>query len=615
MNNEFFKESQDPNEVGPQHFTSILDVLSNSGGGGPIIIPPSSTDLPGATNLEAVGGVDQRTFEAALEALESKIGALKATATPSQIKDACLAVAEAISGTDEEADGLRAQFAALICKKVRADNKAEKDRIRTLCTPATVKAAEAEKKSLFVRTLEGVNARFALAEIGNGLAFIKKPDEPGGEPKIWDAADFRLALKPEKVVEFVAGEPREKPVSEVWEEWPGRDYYAKGCVFEPGEETQGSYNLFTGWPVLAREQKGSWKGLRRHLFNNVCNRDKRAYRWLLVWLAEIVQRPSKKSGTALVLRGEQGVGKSFCFDKVMPKLLGRYAAVIGDRDSIGARFNAEHQGKLLVTFEEAFFVGDHGAVQSLKHMITGTTRRIEPKGVDAFFVSNHARFVLISNEEMVIRADLGERRYAVFEVSTRRQRDKAYFGAIVEELEAGGYAAMFDDLMNLDAERYLEGGFEGLRDVPETDALLEQKMMNMGAIEERLIAIIRDGWIDLAHPVRLSEDEPTNIPVDKLMEYLRQTEGLFLNEARNLKPAKVRRLVERLWGVSSDTRDNVMKQEGKSYRYWTVPPLTECRARLRGLGLAGFLDEEEKTPPPPPAPPKNPRRNGRGGFN
>lgn len=526
--------------------------------------------------------------------LEAKIDKLKNTSGPSAVRAVCAAIAEALPGDDAASELARTELADQLSRKMRGGAE-DKARYRQLCTPEPIRkkqaAAAAAAKTGTERALDGVNARFALAEIGNGLAFIKKPSEPGGDVKIWDQSDFRLALRPEKITVVRNGDPQEKPIAEVWEEWSGRDYYPNGCVFEPGETVAGAFNLFTGWPVLERRPHGSWKRLKRHLFNNVCDRDKHAFRWFLVWLAEIIQRPSKKSGTALVLRGEQGVGKSLLFDQVMPQLLGRYAAVIGDRDSIGARFNSEHQGKLLVTFEEAFFVGDHGAVQSLKHMITGATRRIEPKGVDAFFVANHSRFVLISNEEQAIKADLGERRYAVFEVSTRRQRDRAYFGAIMTEMEDGGFAAMFDDLMNLDAERYLDGGFEGLRDIPETDALIEQKMMAMSVVEERLIEIIRTRRIGIYPAFPLSETEPTKVPVDRIMAHLQTGDGLTTMDKHNLKPAKVRRMVERLWGILPDDRANVMSMDGKSYRYWTVPPLPECRERLRGLGLSGFLEE------------------------
>ena len=44
-----------------------------------------------------------------------------------------------------------------------------------------------------------------------------------------------------------------------------------------------------------------------HVRENVCAGDEERYEWMMAWMAQAVQHPAERPGTAVVLRGEQAV--------------------------------------------------------------------------------------------------------------------------------------------------------------------------------------------------------------------------------------------------------------------------------------------------------------------
>ena len=63
-----------------------------------------------------------------------------------------------------------------------------------------------------------------------------------------------------------------------------------------------------------------------------------------------------------------------------------------------------------------------------------------------------------------------KRRFAVFNVSDARRKDRAYFEALVEEIETGGTEAFFADMLAMEL-----GDWHPRNDVPETEGLAMQK--------------------------------------------------------------------------------------------------------------------------------------------
>jgi hypothetical protein len=140
---------------------------------------------------------------------------------------------------------------------------------------------------------------------------------------------------------------------------------------------------------------------------------------------------------------------------------------------LAGNFNAHLRDTCLLFADEALWPGDPQAEAALKRLLTEDTLFIEPKGVNGFKCPNFLHVIMASNEEWVVPAGPDARRFAVFEVSSERKQDTAYFQALDEERKNGGLEAMLYDLLNLD----LKGWHP--RKLVKTDALRDQQLSSL----------------------------------------------------------------------------------------------------------------------------------------
>jgi hypothetical protein len=77
--------------------------------------------------------------------------------------------------------------------------------------------------------------------------------------------------------------------------------------------------------------------------------------------------------------------------------------------------------------------------------------------------------MMASNEDWVIPASADERRFAMFDVSSMRRNDHAYFDALTAQIDEAGLAAMLHDLLRMDLGRW-----HPRLNIPKTEALRVQ---------------------------------------------------------------------------------------------------------------------------------------------
>ena len=102
---------------------------------------------------------------------------------------------------------------------------------------------------------------------------------------------------------------------------------------------------------------------------------------------------------------------------------------------------------------------------------------MEQKGIDAVPVAIFMRLVIASNEEHVIHPQFAERRFTVLSVSDEKQGDTAYFASLARLMYEVGRAAPMPVLMDWDLSDV------EIRSVPETRALVEQKMLSLTELD------------------------------------------------------------------------------------------------------------------------------------
>lgn len=176
----------------------------------------------------------------------------------------------------------------------------------------------------------------------------------------------------------------------------------------------------------------------KYMFEVVADGSKKSYEWILDWCADLLQDPSNKPGTALVLVGPQGAGKTFLGEQVLGRIIGKSHYVqMNSIESLTSKFNQIADNKIFVQCDEAIHSYQRDIAAKLKSIITDESMTVEPKNVNAFKKPNHMHFLFTSNEEhtaIFIDPTPYERRFMVQKVSNARAGDIAYWEKIHEWL-------------------------------------------------------------------------------------------------------------------------------------------------------------------------------------
>lgn len=281
------------------------------------------------------------------------------------------------------------------------------------------------------------------------------------------------------------GNPAEKPLGKWWTDHPQRRQY-DSIVFSPGGDIDGCYNLWRGFAYPARP--GSCDLYIQHVRDNICAGDETLFRYVMGWMATTVQHPDQPGHTAIVMRGKQGTGKGV-FVKGFGNLFGRHFMQISDSKHLTGNFNAHLEDCVVLFADEAFYAGDKKHESTLKTLVTEETMAIEKKGVDTGQGANFLHIFMASNSDWVVPADMNDRRFFVVDVESAKMQDGAYFKAIIDQLDNGGYEALLHMLMNLDISDF------DVRQMPKTKALREQKMLNFSPEQEWWYNKLLDGRI------------------------------------------------------------------------------------------------------------------------
>lgn len=416
-----------------------------------------------------------------------------------------------------------------------------------------------------------MNEEFALAIAGAQAVIVQKIEHPTTNERFrFLRMEAFRALYANRFTEVRGRDGKIKALT--WaDRWltdrDRREY--QGLIFWPDRELDAGpaklLNLWQGFSVEPRPG-GSYAVFKDHLQTNICGGNEDHFRWLWGWFANMVQRPREKPGTAIVLRGGQGCGKT-TVGQVFGSLISQHFHLVDDPRFVTGNFNSHMAHCLLLQADEAMWAGDKSAEGRLKGLITADSQLIEFKGVDAQRQPNFVRIFMTTNHDWAVPAGPDERRFAVFDVEGHAAGNHGYFAELHGELEAGGREALLHDLLAFDLASV------NLRDIPKTAALLDQKMHSLDPVEEWL----RDR-LAAASPVRGRDGWPDSIESEALYDdFIRSAEriGIRRKAGQTAFGMKIKKLLP---GVGKG-RDTVIGEDGVQRRVWVyrLPPLKVCR--------------------------------------
>jgi len=355
-----------------------------------------------------------------------------------------------------------------------------------------------------------------------------------------------------------------KTVSQVtfWIQHRDRRTYDAIGMWPDGGAPAGAYNLWRGFSV--EPKPGDCSLYLDHWRDVICAGNREHYRWAIAWMAQAVQRRAEKPGTAIVMRGGEGVGKGTAAQG-FGCLFGQHFVHVTSTRMVTGNFNAHLKDALVVFADEAVFAGDPAQRGALYGLITEDTLMVEPKFVDAIPIRNYTRVLMASNNDWVVPAGRDARRFFVLDVADTRRQDHAYFAAIHRQLESGGDAALLHHLLHHDYRGV------NLREPPATAALLENKLHSLGPVEKFWFDVLLRGTL-AAHEHGWSGWISTAALHAQYVEHA-QRAGVARRGSETELGMALHKLVPKL--------DRVRRVVGDARRYgWEFPSLAECRAAV-----------------------------------
>lgn len=358
----------------------------------------------------------------------------------------------------------------------------------------------------------------------------------------------------------------EMPLGEWWLRHPKRRQY-ETIVFSPGRDVPGSYNLWRGFGCEPRP--GDCSLFLNHIRDIVCGGVEDYYRFYIGWMADCVQNPGRPAESNILMHGKQGCGKSIV-PELFGRVFGRHYMMVNNSRLVTGRFNAHLRDVVLLFADEAFFAGNKQDSDILKAIITSKELVVEEKNHTPEVHPNFLHLMMATNKDWAINAEFGDRRNFVLNVLPDKIGDRAYFDAMVKQMESGGYEALLHHLLTYD----LKAAKWDRRDVPKTDALRNQQDRSMPWEVEAVIYMATNGL----HPDAVVNGRPDEFHPENGKDrvgqwaYLRDVLQLK-SEGRKVSSHKFAEVM-REWGfarLDAHTEHGVV---------WKAPPLPELRRKI-----------------------------------
>jgi hypothetical protein len=211
---------------------------------------------------------------------------------------------------------------------------------------------------------------------------------------------------------------------QIWSEDPDMKEYLEivfNCDIKKVKPTQ--YNLFENFTHLddikiENEAKINLKPMFEHI-RSMVNYNKSHFKYVISWLAQIVQQPHILPHTCIIFISEEGIGKDFFCRFISDVLNDNYCFNTDKLESICGKFNSILGGKLLITINETNPIESRDRIDNIKYLITANKIIIEGKHKDPIKSENFSRFMFFSNRLFAFPIEEGSRRPVLIKSSSK----------------------------------------------------------------------------------------------------------------------------------------------------------------------------------------------------
>ena len=306
------------------------------------------------------------------------------------------------------------------------------------------------------------------------------------------------------------------------------------------------YNTFEGFKYNTvlyelKAKNGSSTEWFHEYLRSLTDNDEKAYKFLLWYIADIVQNPNKSPHISIVLKGLQGVGKD-TLTRIIEALIGlQYVFTTDKFDDLFGSFNDSLKDKIAVCLEEAEWSSAKAVENHLKSFITcekiGIREMYKPK----YNVNNIIRLLLSSNAEKPVPIPPGNRRFWIVMCGTKYCLNEKYWKAIHASInDEKTMNTLYHELKNIK----IPDGWNLVSNIPITKEQYNQEKSNIHPLwsflketfDEDSPRYCKKTLDDMFSQTKNGMFEITNTDFQRYFLDYCKDENSFINE-KNFKPA------------------------------------------------------------------------------
>lgn len=223
------------------------------------------------------------------------------------------------------------------------------------------------------------------------------------------------------------------------------------------------------------------------LVEAVLDYDPAAVNHVMSFLAFMVQYPGERINHALVIQGEQGIGKDTIIH-TMERVFGVHNCSQVTLQHVESQFNDWLFGKQLIVFQEMLAAGRRGIYNKLKTYITDPIHTVNTKHIQLQRLPNRANYIFLTNYKHALSLDPGDRRMWVW-YSKMAPKSPTYYDDYYRWLkDKRNIDAVCHYLLNYDLSK-----FRASAPPPMTDAKSALLEASAGEVEQFLKQSIESG--------------------------------------------------------------------------------------------------------------------------
>ena len=172
-----------------------------------------------------------------------------------------------------------------------------------------------------------------------------------------------------------------------------------------------------------------------HIRYSICNNVDERYEYFMNWWGMFFQYPKRKLPCLILYSALEGSGKTKFIEFFMTKIIGMKMSISSDVYLVlGNDFNGHMEDKLLCMMNES---EDRSiafkASEKFKNLISDVEGTIHRKKKDAKNAKSYCKYIITTNNQLVVKVPINDRRYAFFECNTDRIGDAQYFTELYDE--------------------------------------------------------------------------------------------------------------------------------------------------------------------------------------